>query len=208
MPLPDQIPIERRPSARLPAGGFRTPASSPAGRSRPAGIRKPFTIVDLDRAVMGAVCWPASFGRCRSMNIVKPRVFALACRPVGSTGQTSEVGKKPGRVRSLFEIVPPVPGLSLMELGRATDRPDRRHRITGASRSVQSITDRTKERCAIIWRTISHRSRLIRAPTRAKPVMPNIPGLGSFAGTPTHSVDSVCTVYHRSRGIFQLRTAP
>src|SRR5216684_7215141 len=46
----------------------------------------------------------------------------------------------------------------------------------------------------------------MRAPTRAIPIMPGITGLGSFAGTPMHSVDFVRTVFHRSRGIFQLRT--
>jgi hypothetical protein len=38
------------------------------------------------------------------------------------------------------------------------------------------------------------------------PIMPDLTGLGSVAGTPMHSVDSVRTVFHRSRGIFQLRT--
>jgi Cytidylyltransferase-like len=36
--------------------------------------------------------------------------------------------------------------------------------------------------------------------------MPNITGLGSFAGTPMHSVDSVRTVFHHQRSNFQLRT--
>ena len=37
-------------------------------------------------------------------------------------------------------------------------------------------------------------------------IMPDITGRSRFAGMPMHSVDSVRTVFHHSRGIFQLRT--
>jgi hypothetical protein len=39
------------------------------------------------------------------------------------------------------------------------------------------------------------------------PIMPDLTGLGSVAGTPMHSVDSVRAVFHHPRGIFQLRIA-
>ena len=40
----------------------------------------------------------------------------------------------------------------------------------------------------------------------AIPIMPEVTGLGSFAGTPTHSVDSARTVFQPPRGTLQLRT--
>jgi len=40
----------------------------------------------------------------------------------------------------------------------------------------------------------------------ATPIMPDITGLGSFAGTPMHSVDSVRTAFHHPPSTFHLRT--
>jgi hypothetical protein len=61
---------------------------------------------------------------------------------------------------------------------------------------LEPVTQVTDERCASIWRTASL------CLGRAIPIMPGITGLGSFAGTPMHSVDSVRTVFHHSQGIF------
>ena len=118
MPLPHQIPIERRPPARLPAGGFRTPAPSPAGRSRLAGIRKPFTIADLDRAVMGGHArLLASFFRKVPFDEYRKAASLRTCLPprrehrsdVGSWQETRD------QFDRFSKIVPPVPRLSVME---------------------------------------------------------------------------------------------
>ena len=71
---------------------------------------------------------------------------------------------------------------------------------------LEPVTQVAEERCAVVGRTASLCLGLIRAPTRAIPIMPDLTGPGGVAGTPMHSVDSVRTVFQRSRSIFQLRT--
>src|SRR3984893_14212379 len=88
---------------------------------------------------------------------------------------------------------------------RITDRLSR-GAATRQPGCLESVTQVADERCAVNLADGKSLLGLIRAPTRVIPIMPGITGLGSVAGTPMDSVDSVRTVFHRSRGIFQLRT--
>jgi len=71
---------------------------------------------------------------------------------------------------------------------------------------LEPVTQVAEERCAV---DRADGKSLLGAHSRTNarlPIMPDITGLGRVAGTPTHSVDSVGTVFQRSRSILQLRT--
>ena len=71
---------------------------------------------------------------------------------------------------------------------------------------LEPVTQVAEERCAVD--PADGKSLLgAHSCTNARlPIMPDITGLGRVAGTPMHSVDSVGTVFQRSRSILQLRT--
>lgn len=79
--------------------------------------------------------------------------------------------------------------------------------FTGGSYNEKTATwALTVRRADGTERVLKPRHVVLATGVSALPIMPDIPGLGSFAGTPMHSVDSVRTVFHHPRDTFQLRT--